>query len=187
VLRECGISLTCEVNARGTEWWLTRESGSRPVACGQHDCVVCSAADITDVSVKGYIVVKITCEEGSEGVVICELCIDGFDIVVEHIVKESAALWCSEEGRWVDRLAELLCRLQRGAYSKKADCKCGMVAGVCAPCQFVKRNERRFVWRDRFDGVFPLGKEHWFSGVTDAVGTVCGGYMPWLFCWEGTV
>lgn len=178
------VSLACCVGYEKTAWWITRESGQRPGACGYDSCRVCAGSATSDELAEGYLLVKAVGPNGSEGVAFSLLNVDAVDVAVRHLVKEVEELrWGSAE-RWVSRRAALFCLLEQGLYSCGPECPCSALAGVCGSCASVVPCKRRFTWRDRYDGVYPLGKKHWFRGVSDAVGTVCGGALPWLLCWQ---
>jgi hypothetical protein len=60
-----------------------------------------------------------------------------------------------------------------GALSSGRECMCIeelLPAGsVFAACERVRKECRTFLPANRFEGVSPLGAEHWWKGVTDAV------------------
>lgn len=62
----------------------------------------------------------------------------------------------------------LLKALGNGWCSARIGCRCSWQR-TCSGCSRVGLSERVFVKQVWYDGVFPLGREHWFTGVTDGV------------------
>jgi hypothetical protein len=73
-----------------------------------------------------------------------------------------------------EAVQELFSRLDAGLFALPGHpCACAVATGViCSGCHDLSISERQFVVQDRFLGYDPRGLDHWFSGVTDAVGDV---------------
>jgi hypothetical protein len=184
VFSELKVSLACCVDEDKTVWSITRESGRVPTPCGDFNCRVCAVRSTAVVLAQGYLVIKAVGPNRGEGVTMSLLTLDALEVAVRYLVNEVEGLRWGSAARWVSRRARLFCLLEQGLYSCGPWCGCSGQSGVCGSCAAVVPPQRRFTWRDRYDGVYPLGEQHWFRGVSDAVGTVCNGELPWLFCWQ---
>jgi hypothetical protein len=141
-----------------------------------------------------YFVLRLEGGEHGFSVVLSRLCGASLKVGRKTVFKEVDALVGAERGSGVAERAEYFGLLHRGLYSmrggldcERAECECSVKDGVCGRCRAVSHNERLFVWRECFDGLFPMGKGHWFSGVSDACGSVGAAGLPWLMCWDSVV
>ncbi|KAF2675654.1 hypothetical protein K458DRAFT_206683 [Lentithecium fluviatile CBS 122367] len=165
-------------------WWLTRESGRVPVGCVHGTVGEVRPAEVR----KAYVAVQVSAGWGLGGVQWSEVVFgllsrEALFVVETRVVKlalrvwegvvqlgvrggDAVACWC-REARW------LVCLLDSGGFSTGFSCGC-VLSSVCGRCAALPVGGRRFVEQDRFSGVFPRGRLHWWSGVTDAVkGSVC--------------
>jgi hypothetical protein len=170
------VSVTCEVSPRGRErWWLTKESGQPPAECGGWNCWPCSGFKIgTEPEVRAYLAVKV----GAQVAVFKGRCDTVF----------FAPLQTSE----LDAVRELLPRLLEvsrwegdGEGSTDLDqwLDTGAGYGSAGPVNPFSRWSNH----DKFSGVFPDGKDEFFTGVTDAVGVTGFSRSRWLRCNDSKV
>jgi hypothetical protein len=184
------VSLTRSVALDGAvHWWLTKESGKLAPWCGFDECMTCAALGGKDrLQCCAYLVVKVQGPNRDYAVALSLLSKEALEVAIGSVFPDvDRIVGCGSAVSVSAQQLELFSLLHAGLYSSAAGCKCSVGAGVCTVCTKVRRTCRRFVWRDRFDGVFPLGPSHWFSGVTDACGDVGKSQIPWLFCWECAV
>jgi hypothetical protein len=85
--------------------------------------------------------------------------------------REFEADYCIVEG--------FMSLLSRGGYSSDDSCRC-RVGSICNLCDRVPEWLHRFVVQDMYEGVYPKGRRHWFTGVTDAIGEVSSWQRTWL-------
>jgi hypothetical protein len=165
------LSLTCEVSECGTQWVLTRESGRVPV------CKL-SASAISRVAARSCIVVRVMRPKCMRSDRVADACI-------AELSAESV-LWAQEE----------VLPAVRGLVSEAVEGH-----GVCVEvelcsetytvwrklwekCLLANGDTRcpKWVFREGYKGLWPYGRLHWFSGVTDAVDNSDSGRASWLRC-----
>lgn len=175
------VSLTCEVGAKGVRWSLTRESGRMPTKC--EDVVKCGCNDGVYEARQlrqGYVVLQPDGEWWSgtrfSFVVIGKMDSVSVEAMWRRVLQDVLRLRDQLEGksgmdyRWAyGEVLEYICRLNAGAYSKCVGLEClgGRTCFECLKDGLCRK--ARFVSLDRYDGVYPCGRGHWFKGVTDAV------------------
>jgi hypothetical protein len=173
---------------------MTRESGRGPT-CWQepHPERSCGGIPLHAASRKSYLVLKAAL--GAYGamiaqrwkyVAIAELNPDSLRIAQEQVTRHlrlipTTAQDCAKRG---EAVRELFGRLDAGLLSLPEHCTCAATgnARVCRGCRNLTVSKRRFVVQGRFLGYEPRGIDHWFSGLTDAVGDVAHMQLPWLRC-----
>jgi hypothetical protein len=191
-MRLGSISLTCEVGTGGGRcWWLTRESGRGPSDCTEGpECVACSA--VMEGGTRGaYVVLKgvyspfhsKVVERGE--VALARLCVESVDVVRERVAPRVARCVSGDlpSGDAMKGSLNVCAKMKSffdflygGAYSCM-ECKCDMEA-LCIGCASLGPGANRFLTPRGF-----TGPEHWFAGVTDAVGRVDDITGEWLSCW----
>jgi hypothetical protein len=180
VLVAQSVSVTWEVTHGSLCWRLTRESGTVPRCDAGRGCVLYDRERPRFVARNAYIVFKVCTWNGygQYGVVIGALNAYNTDVVSGRIIPMVRAAMYDASG---GVLARILNELGNGMFSGSKDCGCnkGSKAMVCAEC---RGQVRRFVSMGCFSGLQPCGKNHWFSGVTDAVGHVDHLAGDWLRC-----
>lgn len=84
----------------------------------------------------------------------------------------------ADEGRdrygtkW-ESVPKVLRSILRGAFSSGDGCDCDQEV-FCDQCLYATGRWMMFVVQNCYVGVEPCGKNHWFKGVTDAVGALPG-------------
>jgi len=131
-----------------------------------------------------YIVATAEGVSGSSTVAISLMSQECFTAFVELVMPDIRALYLHKSCDFDMERTKLFLLLQQGLYSAREPCVCSALRGVCGRCRLRHATQRRFVWRDCFDGVLPLEEGHWFQGWTDAAGEVSEARLPWLFCWR---
>jgi hypothetical protein len=157
VLRELGISVALHIEAGAFErWYFVRESGRIPEGYERAE---------TRVSPRGYVViVRGTCLDPQ--VIVAELTEDSMWKAKHRVVPAM-----SVEELWGDTIHSC----EGGLFSSGRECGCEPARWAyedsrCQDCRRVPRESRLFVEAYSFKGVCPLGEDHWWRGVTDAVG-----------------
>jgi hypothetical protein len=188
VFKELHVSATCLRDREGRwSWRLTRESGVRPsVGCVQHIGI-----DVEDIR-GAYMVMEMETPPPWQQDLKWQCIVGWLDKqAVATVVKIAEAFKAAEKefvlGQDVerDKSCTLVRVVSRGVCegwfsSDPGGCRCD--AGVlftegemCKNCASGYSLDSRFVAQGCFAGVFPLGREHWWKGVTDAVSDV----VPW--------
>lgn len=169
------VSLTCSFGLSWplwnglfrTEWRLTRESGQPPAECDlscQHPWRM--------VQKRAYLVL--------DGGPICQLfallSLEGVEDLYLRVLPYVLLV------RNVNSLPALEVRLffPPWTFSGSADCGCGQ---LCNACSSKNELESRYLLQACYEGLYPLGEDHWWTGVTDAV-PFCNGFrrFRWLAC-----
>jgi hypothetical protein len=186
------ISLAYEALVDGAKhWWITRESGEGPLCWWQPDSEGSPCGDdALPRQPRACMVIKVALS-ADEAVVtqhwklvaISKLDSDSLFITMRHIMPwlrglSSAKDGCTKRGVTAQ---EFFSRLDAGMFSYTTGCACTGVA-VCYACSRVNINSRRFLVQDRYQGAYPRGRGHWFSGATDAVRDIAHGQLMWLSC-----
>jgi hypothetical protein len=186
VLAELFVSLACRVRRGGAvSWWLTRESGEAPpcVMGTQCECsLVADAATLCRMDVRGaYLVVNGGCSCGDwEEVAFSVLSTDRFDITQRKIIPFLRDGGGAGQDDCCGVVRDIFYRIGNGGFGGTwLSCRCD-VQTVCQLCTETKKRETKFVWCNRYIGVFPRGDNFWFTGVSDAVGCVRG--IVWKQC-----
>jgi hypothetical protein len=164
-------------------WRLTRESGSRPiVGCVQH------IGEATEDVRGAYVVMEFAllslCKTGTEWKCFVG-CLDKW--TVRTVFQIAEALKAAEKEiatlRRKDKMETsrvLFACLHEAFYngwfsSDSCSCDAGGLftdGDMCESCGSVRSQWSRFVAQDCFLGLYPLGREHWWKGVTDGVSAV---------------
>jgi hypothetical protein len=200
VLVERAVTVTCRVHDGDVEWWLTVESGRVPMCvsptlcgCGGHESAVLSRAQR-----RGYVLLKVSASfwlrklQWSE-VIVGKLSAETLRVVRQRLavlaahVRSSPVLEAGDSGeqclkRHVALAGSLSSWLDGGAFSGSFPCAC-VLGHVCTSCRAVPESERRFVEQGCYDGMFPYGDDHWWTGVTDGAGELRG-EKPWMMCFH---
>jgi hypothetical protein len=194
-----GVSLGCEIGAGRARWWLTKESGCVPAGCWQGgDCRRCCEAVVLSGPrglVRAYVIVKIVSRLRHtvwSSVVIGLLSVATLEVVVQNIVSPLACVRLDdvagsrteEFGRDYRTVAAVLRQTSRGGYSSGVECRCA-AGKVCAACKEQPADARSFVVQNRYAGVDPRGRGHWFRGVTDAIGEMSSWQSTWQIACHG--
>lgn len=170
---ENGCSVTCEVRAGETRWWLTRESGRLPLKCKAEGCARCSWGPGTTVVRASYVVIRVV-QSSVVRVCFALLSAERVGLVSSTVVP------CLLGVRLKDRV---MVRLDEGAFSLSRECTCAGCSKVCIACaaQWCVSGS---AWRrsDTYAGLWPKGRGDWFTGVSDGVGSVKPGRRCWLSC-----
>jgi len=159
VLVEQRVSLTCNLEASGSQWWLTRESGRVPANYeGGVPCM--EGIELA----KAYVLVRVVrplCMRKQQiaDVGISDMCAPSLDWVVEGIAPYVQPLVLDRVDGHVECTSTEECPT---AYHARRQfwIQCSFSGGV--------RGTSQWLLRDRFNGVFPSGRGHWWRGVTDA-------------------
>lgn len=163
MLKQERVSVTCEISpGRRERWWLTKESGQLPAKCEDRDCWTCGS--LTAVEVKAYVAVKVetrvaVLQGRNHTVFFAPLRAYVLDAALPQLLRrlenagarEDESAWESSRGLY----QELESALYNGEF-------CG---GTGLEDRF-SRWEQFSV----FAGVFPSGRDVFFTGITDAVG-----------------
>lgn len=170
------MSVTCYIGEEEgkVSWYLTKESGRVPLRCDGmdfHDWC-CMRSDGKKVEPRAYLVVH----GGTVNTVaFAELTAEVMDMVECQVGPEIARF---RRVRKEEEVLEVFRLLQSRLFSSIRVCECSEDQ-VCEVCN---RVPRRFVCQGVYRGLFPLGEDHWWKGVTDAVGEVSrktGIRRPW--------
>lgn len=180
VLERERVSVTCEVSPGGrVRWWLTKESGQLPAKCGDRTCWTCGTfAEGTELEVRAYVAVKVEAR------------------VAVFRGRNDTVFFAPLQASVLDEVQRQLlpCLLEAGAREDEGDCERSTVLhwelqsalerGVF--CGSVGPGNRfsRWLQYSGFTGVFPDGKDGFFTGITDAVGVVGSSHGRWLRCSE---
>ena len=193
VLVKANVSLTYETLEDCSEhWWLTWENGQGPICWWQEPQSLqrlCGGSD-SHIPPKAYLVVK--AGAGPSGaiaagrwkhVVFGELNLETLNATLSRIIPwlrnlPSAAQDCKGRGISIQGFYR---SLDAGLYSLTSHCTC-TDTGVCGGCREAHLSASRFVAQHQFQGPYPRGPLHWFSGVSAAVGDVAHRQLPWLRC-----
>jgi hypothetical protein len=177
VLGGAYISLTCFVDAKGAvQWWLTKESGQFPCLGdkAEEDLTYAEGLEVRCA----YLVLKVRQVQGGhyvDFVVFAEMKARAFEVLVDTVLPYLGQVdGCGRRDGAGPGTMSLMGCLDDGMFSHDEGCGCDLLHGVCSLCAAMAERYCRFLWQDRFDGVFPLGSGHWWTGVTDAVGLVEG-------------
>jgi hypothetical protein len=206
VLVEHKVSVTVAVSGSGTTWWLTRESGRTPMECGDASGMCCSRTkrDSARQQTCALMVIKVVAEDqqGFDSVALLAPLCNGVMVAAKKRVVPvlQGSLWCrwkpelrfrlmetyrAGSGKLHDAHAECVDSIAHGMFSCGAECTCEVLSTLCAGCSAVSSTEW-FVKQESYCGLYPQGEDHWWSGVTDAVGqTEAGGACSppmWLSC-----
>ena len=187
MFRESAVSLSWCADARGGwEWQVVKERGAIPQSCGVEGCRACGFSGWEQGELRrAYTVVKVHGACGRHAVAIGLLSRQTVGVVGGRLGAELLSLYRVGGADFGAGRARLFGLLNAGLYSLQEGCMCSVRSGVCATCATVEPKRRGWAWRDCFDGAFPLGGNHWFTGVTEAAGCVGAAGLPWLMCWEG--
>ena len=88
---------------------------------------------------------------------------------------------------WGQQVSALFSGLHNGMFLSGERCEC-RVGVVCSECVGMRVEERLFVFENSFAGLNPSGKQHWWTGITDAAGIVQvlrGRPWYWKECFNG--
>ena len=187
MLRKYCVSVTCEVDEGRIRWWLTKESGQVPLSCREGlGCASCVSgrwrAGGPRALARSYVIVKVVTRlryTAWSNVAIGLLSCCSLERVrsetLPKLVLASRKTRSGVRRRWEcfsEQYAHTLFLLRHAGErpSKCWVCGAGSVGGI------------PFVLRNCYDGVVPFGVEHWFLGVTDAVGEVSDWQKDWLLC-----
>ena len=85
-----------------------------------------------------------------------------------------------ERGMRCFRTVDAFTALDQGMFSRGAFCFCALGVGLCDWCEEVDEEQRMFVRQPRYEGRYPRGRRHWWTGLTDCAGEVSG--VPWTQC-----
>lgn len=190
------VSLTCEALVDNQKlWWITRESGRRPLcwwqptepadsSCGDNSVQHRSGACLIIKVALGVSDAVVT--QRLEAVAIGKLEPHSLNISMRHIMRWLQRLPVAKDGcmKRGQATQEFFSCLNEGMFSLATGCACTGVA-VCRECCRVHVNSRSFLVQGHYQCDHPLGRDHWFSGVTDAVGDVAHGQLVWLSCYCG--
>lgn len=174
------VSVTCSVEESEVFWYLTKESGRVPVSCSHSSGVLAKPMELR----RSVLVVQLSaCWWATEiqwsEVAVARLTREALFVVERRFLPLLVRVWKDVVDVESDSMRRLVRRwfaeadaffglLDGGAFSTGFSCAC-VVTGVCKQCKQLEEESRRFIVQDRYEGVFPLGKEHWWTGVTDAV------------------
>jgi hypothetical protein len=95
-----------------------------------------------------------------------------------NVAEKDFVASCSEdEVETSGMLFPCLCEAFYNGWFSSDSCSCdagALFAGreMCSHCAGECSQMRKFVGQDFFAGVYPLGREHWWKGVTDGVSAV---------------
>jgi hypothetical protein len=193
VLTKERTSLTCEALANSTRrWTITRESGKGPLCWwDSHDAAGLPCwINTMECLPKAYIVIKVALSAVDalvtrrwKVVTIAILEPHSFYTIIQHILPWLGQLPATRDisiGRGIE-VREFFSLLNAGMFSLAAGCTCTGIS-ICCACRRVDINQRKFVTQDCYEGKNPRGPDHWFSGMTDAVGDIAHGRLMWLAC-----
>jgi hypothetical protein len=187
------VSLSCELLEHGMEsWWLTRENGQGPICwelSAGRPLQTCGGGSIC-VRPKAYVVVKAAL--GTRGAINAtkwkyalfgELSRETLHVAMEQIIRwlrrvPTVAQDCEGRGLLVQALFD---RMDAGLFS----CVCED-CDVRHACYNLNIQAGKFVVQDKFQGAYPRGHEHWFTGISAAAGDVAHQQLPWLSCYCGS-
>jgi hypothetical protein len=146
---------------------LTKESGQLPALCRGDACAVCNltaarAAETNQDLRRSYMVFAVL----APGLRYAQRVFAKLERTAIEVVLRRVVRLCLAEEVVID----LFKQLSRGLFSSAVDCGCSVEGGICEQCGGLSdvEEQRRFVYRNQFSGVYPEGKGHWFAGVTDA-------------------
>lgn len=181
VLVELCVSVTFAVDmAGGVTCWFTRESGCT-LCCGA--CDRCSGSS-SEETTTAYVAIAVgSATDGCEEVhmVFAQLRYEVLVAVMHHVLYAfSVQLQAAMQGRGGVSVEKAMRELDSGMFSSGSGCGCGAGRGICTACRSVCVRARMFVRQGRYLGWHPRGREHWWTGVTDAAGEVGG--LPWMRC-----
>jgi hypothetical protein len=187
------VSLTCEALVSNARCWsITRESGDGPICWWDPNDVMgspCWSRSLKPLP-RAYLVVKVALSAVDalvtrrwKVVAISVLEPETLSVTVQHIVPWLERLPLTRDScirRGVE-VRDFFSLLSAGMFSLDVGCTCTGIS-VCLACCRVNRNNRRFLTQGRFQGECPRGRDHWFYGMTDAVGDIAHGQEMWLSC-----
>jgi hypothetical protein len=185
VLRKHGVSVACKVHFNGTEeWWLTRESGEFP-RCGDPEGCGCDATGCGAEELRvAYMVVMASRGPGDRRyrVGFAALSAAAVGTVLRGVCATEPASFVSHATP--SGVERLVTGLRDGFWSSGALCGCGRVeTGLCDGCKVEERRLCTFLVSERYRGVYPRGRGHWFVGVSSALeGAEADGECAWLRC-----
>jgi hypothetical protein len=184
VLKDHGVSVSVLLRFARATGWLVRESGRVPVweevEWDNHregDGKGHAAAELG----RSYIVVQAEddLQVSSRRAALGELDLENLEDAMAVAVRPSRTRFDT----W--GTSRLVTILGRGRCSMYDICFGGRGSRLCSRCGGTDGNRlgSRFIYVDRYRGVFPYGEVAWFTGVTDAVDAVrdvyCG-VKTWL-------
>lgn len=70
--------------------------------------------------------------------------------------------------RWLEEASAIFSWLDQGAFSSSFPCACVLTV-LCSACSGREEESHRFVVQLRYQGVYPYGFHHWWTGLTDGV------------------
>jgi hypothetical protein len=190
------VTVTCCIHDGRVSWFLTKESGQVPDCAEPEVCGCLEGHEGDSVQPTGYVIVKHSASwwwstvQWSE-VIVGQLCRESLLVVERRVVLLLAMLRSSpcvpvgvlaseEIATWVRLAGAVSALFDSGAFSSGFSCGC-VITGVCDACRAVCGVRQRFESVFSYEGVFPYGNEHWWSGVTDGVDCVRGSVL-WLRC-----
>jgi hypothetical protein len=178
------VSVTFAVDAEGAiTFWLTKESGRVPYCDGQ-ECDGISQAELSPQVLRGYVVVLVA--ERTAGGDVVYVCFASFSyetllvVMTSVLYSFSVQSQLSLQGMRVAGVGDVMSALHKGMFSSEQPCLCSAGFGKCMSCATTVAVKHRFIYQMGFSGLYPLGSEHWWRGVSDAAGDVNG--VPWLRC-----
>lgn len=163
--------------------WLCKESGWLP-PCERGSC---EEKKIEEGARKAYLGVfprgyKMVSGADSGVVLLAELTEESVRICVEWVIPELRWLEGKRDSDHYRHARAFFKSFTEGKFSSGAQCRCaGNGDWVCGACQVVARERRLFISSIRYEGLYPFGEGHWFTGVTDMCWAWSGSYQ-WLFC-----
>jgi hypothetical protein len=154
--------------------WLTKESGRVPARCDKRECAVCSENALVEAQElrRPYMVFVVRARRA----VFAHTIIAKLELVTVDVVLRRLVPLCGSR----EAIARLTSQLSHGLWSSGPDCGCSVSAGMCSDCSRVSTvpGRRRFACGEKFDSVYPKGKDHWFAGVTDALEMAGQRWLP---------
>ena len=183
-LAEHDVSVTFEVDLHGAiTFWLTKESGLEPCH-GWEEPPNSAERRVCEEERKAYVAVigwDIVDEAAVADVVFAALGKESLEVVMKAVLYSlSVQRQAVQFGMRCFRTADAFRALDDGMFSSGAECSCALGAGMCKPCEDTGQDECMFVRQVCYEGRYPRGEGHWWTGLTDCAGEVCG--VWWLQC-----
>lgn len=189
VLLEQKVSVTLEVGQRGAQRWLFTVESGRGVNCA---CIHCRRRASYRRTAYAILKAGLGSLDGEEQIhgSVCMAPLSALSL--EVLGRTSLGLRAVAQERGVESSSytlKVIRRLTRGVFVCGESCQCNLLEGYrCFACAYAKSVGRDlrwclamfYEWEGSGRRTFP-----WFSGCTDAVGTVqiAGGYsVNWLCC-----
>jgi hypothetical protein len=153
------VSVTCNIRESDVRWWLTRESGQLPT--NSNAKVIYSGC--TPLA-KAYAVVRVArplClrKQRIAEVGVAQLCVASLDWIVEGIVPYVQPIVLERVADHVECTSAEDCPTAYHVW-RQLWIQCSFSGGVGGSSEWLLR--------DRFNGFYPSGRQHWWTGLTNA-------------------